>query len=29
MKPYVILSLLPGIILWLNSAYLKKIKNAF
>ena len=27
MKPYVILSLLPGIILWLNSAYLKKIKN--
>ena len=29
MKPYVILSLLPGIILWLNSAYLKKIKNIF
>lgn len=29
MKPYVILSLLPGIILWLNSAYLKKIKNFF
>jgi hypothetical protein len=27
MKPYVILSLLPGIIIWLNSAYLKKIKN--
>ena len=27
MKPYVVLSLLPGIILWLNSAYLKKIKN--
>jgi hypothetical protein len=27
MKPYVILSLLPGIILWLNSAYLKQIKN--
>ena len=27
MKPYVILSLLPGIILWLNSAYLKLIKN--
>ena len=26
-KPYVILSLLPGIILWLNSAYLKQIKN--
>ena len=26
-KPYVILSLLPGIILWLNSAYLKKIKE--
>ena len=26
-KPYVILSLLPGIIIWLNSAYLKKIKN--
>ena len=29
MKPYVILSLLPGIVLWLNSAYLKKIKNIF
>ena len=29
MKPYVILSLLPGIVLWLNSAYLKKIKNLF
>ena len=29
MKPYVILSLLPGIILWLNSAYLKQIKNIF
>ncbi|MFL2589897.1 MAG: hypothetical protein ACJ0QS_07540 [Parvicellaceae bacterium] len=29
MKPYVILSLLPGIILWLNSVYLKKIKNIF
>ena len=27
MKPYVVLSLLPGIILWLNSAYLKQIKN--
>ena len=26
-KPYVILSLLPGTILWINSAYLKKIKN--
>tara|TARA_B110001452_G_scaffold108274_1_gene89800 strand:- start:124 stop:618 length:495 start_codon:yes stop_codon:yes gene_type:complete len=29
MKPYVILSLLPGMIIWLNSAYLKEIKNAF
>jgi hypothetical protein len=29
MKPYVVLSLLPGIILWLNSAYLKQIKNIF
>jgi hypothetical protein len=29
MKPYVVLSLLPGIALWLNSAYLKKIKNVF
>ena len=29
MKPYVILSLLPGIVIWLNSAYLKKIKNIF
>ena len=29
LKPYVILSLLPGIILWLNSSYLKKIKNIF
>ena len=28
MKPYVILSLLPGIILWLNSAYLNKVRNA-
>ena len=27
MKPYIVLSLLPGIIIWLNSAYLKKIKN--
>ena len=28
-KPYVILSLIPGMIMWLNSAYLKKIKNFF
>ena len=28
-KSYVILSLLPGMLVWLNSAYLKNIKNKF
>ncbi|MBL4652278.1 MAG: hypothetical protein JKY53_05360 [Flavobacteriales bacterium] len=28
-KPYIILSLLPGILLWLNSAYLGKISSKF
>jgi hypothetical protein len=28
-KSYVILSLLPGMLLWINSAYLKQIKNKF
>ena len=27
-KSYVLLSLWPGVLLWLNSAYLKQIKNA-
>ena len=26
-KPYVVVSLIPGVLLWLNSAYLKTIKN--
>ena len=28
-KPYIILSLIPGALLWLNNAYARKIKNSF
>lgn len=28
-KPYIVLSLIPGALLWLNNAYARKIKNAF
>jgi hypothetical protein len=29
LKPYVILSILPGALLWLNSAYIKQISSSF
>jgi hypothetical protein len=29
MKPYVILSILPGALLWLNNAYLKQVASSF
>ncbi len=29
MKPYIILSLIPGALLWLNNAYLQKVASKF
>jgi len=29
LKPYIILSILPGVLLWLNNAYLKQVSSGF